>query len=210
MAPAVIYIDEIEKIYAKKKSKNEEDPSRIKKALEKVWFPVLTLHWWYASTGDGCITPGGLRSCHWMYFISREQCCWYIGWKIPEACIFPSSKLCNAIGTCCRLLARIDLLQNIWQRLLTRRLEGTGQSLPLDFDYRTLAYISQDFTGGGIWNAIKAVLPKTRIERVICYIIWMYWWTQLPKKPLEPGEFINALSKQVPVYPQKFEAIRVR
>jgi len=69
------------------------------------------------------------------------------------------------------------------------RPESQPIELPEEFDFSTLAHISQGYSAGSVRKAVKQTLTRRRVDR-------------LEKRPLKEKEFITALSRCPITYPE--------
>merc|ERR1712057_91135 len=144
--PAVIYIDEIERIFeaAKKKKKGmsapsgEEPPSRITKTFIKLYNKL--------TAADRVMVIG----------------CSTKPWECEKNKDF--KKMFTKDGGNMLFIPKPDYssLQMIWKTLITKR----GVKLPLTFDIQTLAHLACGMTAGKINSIVNDVVTDWRIQKV--------------------------------------------
>jgi len=144
--PAVIYIDDIEKVFEKtKKSKkgmsapsNEEPPARILKQFMKQYKKL--------TTDDRVMVIG----------------CSTKPWEMEKNKDFKT--LFTKDGGKMLYVPRPDYssMQMIWKQLISRR----GVRVPQTFDLQTLAHLSQGMTAGRINAVVNDVVTDWRLQKV--------------------------------------------
>jgi len=166
--PAVIYIDEIERIFEGKKKKKkggmsggaasgEEPPSRITKTFMKQYGKL--------SPADRVMVIG----------------CSTKPWECEKNKDF--KKMFTKDGGKMLYVPKPDYsaLQMIWKTLIQK---GRGVKLPQSFDIQTLAHLSTGMTAGKINTIVNDVVTDWRIQKV------------LRGQTLHIGEFIQAMARQ--------------
>jgi len=184
MAPAVIYIDECEKILAgggKKKKGDNDGPGRFAKDLikyadiallpeDRVIIIGATSKPW-----DGALAQFKSLFNKHLFMPKPDYASRVMIWQraIMEALTRGSSEW----------FGNHPCFQPIgWRDEPPPRPEYVPVELPEDFDISTLAHISEGYTAGSIRKAVKQTLTTRRVER-------------LDKRPLTEKEFISAMSR---------------
>eukprot|EP01002_Notosolenus_urceolatus_P015745 NODE_86_length_2863_cov_102.576048_g67_i0.p1 GENE.NODE_86_length_2863_cov_102.576048_g67_i0~~NODE_86_length_2863_cov_102.576048_g67_i0.p1 ORF type:complete len:938 (+),score=336.68 NODE_86_length_2863_cov_102.576048_g67_i0:158-2815(+) len=212
MAPAVIYIDQVEKIFPKRGGKKKggdgagSEASRIKKDL---LMQVKDLE-----PEDRVVVIGNSR-CPWeadqkelLKFFG--SICYCVQPDYPSRALILraliSSKIQgipprDAMGSKGSIPAGPDAVRGaggvVMDELL---LLPPGESKPAklpdgDSLVEQIAYLSNKYTAGSLVRVVESVLTNRRIKRV-------------SQRPLEAGEFLGPLSRVTPVFREEFDSLK--
>lgn len=170
LAPSVIYIDNVEKVFAGKKKSDPNNSARIKKDIVKE-LKALTKE-------DRVLVVGCARR--------------------PFDCQKKNEKALKAFFGRFVYLARPDYQnrQVLLRHFINKAHPGGGQiKLGPEFDLESLAKITEGYTAGSLYSAVRATIPLRRFD-------------VLDTKPLTSIELVNNLAKVDPMY--KAEEVEYR
>ena len=143
MAPSVIYIDEVEKVFVSDKKKQKEfntnggDPfNRIKKDLLKEMKQL--------QPGDGVLVVGNSSQ---PFLCTKKDEKAFVGFW-DKHILLP--------------IPDYDARRLLWQTLMSKH----GASLPKDFDLPTLSQISQGYCAGTINHVCRRILKPRKLEKL--------------------------------------------
>ena len=79
----------------------------------------------------------------------------------------------------------------LWKHFVKKCLNGEGgkKEVPDNFDISSLAHISEGYSAGAIYKAVRQTLTPRRVQSI-----------EGGKRPLTETEFINALARQEVTY----------
>ena len=177
MAPAVIYIDEAEKVFVSDKKKvkefgTKEAPGRIRKELLKECKGL--------SPGDRVVVVG-----------NSNQLQLVLGPKPNGKAVKDNKAFMDFFSKFIYTpIPDYASVKSLYEGVVFKY----GARLHHDFDISTLSHISAGYTPGAIQNVVRIILTPRRISR-------------LQEKPLQVSEFIAHLAKYEPVHDEELKGL---